>query len=624
MATFRFTPGERHIFRRRPKQSPSAWAAEQLIVPDGPHSGSRWRRDFAPYAPGIMDTWAEPWVEEVRVCGTPQSGKTMLLYACMGYAIDRRPGPRMLSMPDDPSIAKVVEAKLKPLFRRTPPVRRLLRKFRSGGVFFRDGTALHLASAQSPSQRASISIQDLFMDEEDLYKQFAGQGVPVVDLLERTRSYAHKRKILRVSKPVGGEDSSIWTAINDADELRHYEARCPACSTFQRLEASGLVCASATADPQKVKREKLARYKCSGCGFLWTDHMRNVAVLAGRWVAVESVPRPKSVGFHLPSILSRSVSLSEILCEKMKAEASDDPDAKQAYVNGYWALPYNPVVRETKESEILKLVDRTLPARVVPSGYVALTCGIDMQKWGFWFRVDAWTPGLECAMIDYGRLRDWSDVYSLIWETTYEREDGAPIPLWRAGLDTGGGKTDEDLLTRTEEAYQFVRQHGAGRLFATKGASRQMLTPVSASVMDKMPRSRSAIPGGLWLYMLDTNYFKGLVHARMAVDANQRVRFHAETDESFAKQMSAERQVRERGGTVRWERVHRENHYLDCSCISMACAHASWTPSLQMLASRIAAPDEMQRPSPPRDEQAEESGPNMPRPLSWLQSRKAL
>lgn len=586
--TFRFTSGERHVFRKLPPLRVSEWSAANLIVPDGPLKGSLWRRDFTPYSVGIMDAWGDPWTEEVDVCGTPQVGKTILMYACMGFSITRRPGPRMLSMPDDDAISKMLESKLRPLFRRTSAIRRLVRKIKTSGavgVHFRDSTTLHLVGAQSQSQRASISVQDLFMDEEDLYKQFKGAGVPVVDLLERTRQYAGKRKILRVSKPVGTEASSIWTAIHQADELRRYEARCPACSQHQTMAEAGLVLTESTDDPGRVKREKLARYKCAHCGYLWSDHMRDVAVAAGRWRAEIPVPRPRRIGYHLPAILSRAVSLSEIMAEKLRAEATDDPDAKQAYANGYWAEPYRPVVKETPASAILKLADPALPPRIVPAGHVALTCGIDMQKHGFWFLVHAWTPGLECAVIDYGRLRDWEDVYALIWETTYERQDGGEgYPIWRAGLDTGGTKTDDDLVTRTEEAYHFVRTSGGQRLYATKGSSRPMLAPVKWNVLDKMPRSGAAIPGGLYLYTLDTEHLKNLHHARLQEDARQRIRLHAEAGQDLAAQLAAERQVRGRDGSLHWERVHRDNHYLDCACISFACANAAWTPSLQMLA----------------------------------------
>ncbi len=585
MPRFRFTPGERAIFRRLPPMKVSEWAATHLIVPDGPFAGSRWRREVAPYASGIMDAWGLPGVEEVIVCGAPQAGKTTVMYACMAYSVDRRPGPRMLAMPDDPAISKMLEQKLKPIFRKTPPLRSRLRKFKASGavgVHFRDGTALHLASAQSPSQRASIPVQDLFLDEEDMYKQFAGAGQPVADFQERTRFYQHKRKTMRVCKPVGGEESSIYTAMLGADELRRYEARCPACGAFQRMVEGGIVCTVKDAEPGRIRRERLARYRCAHCEYLWTDHMRDMAVRAGRWVAESPVPRPTRISFHLPAILSRSVGLSEILAAKIQAEATDDAKVKQAYKNGYWAEPYKAVVKQTPASQVLTLRDMALPARTVPRGYRALTCGIDMQKHHFWFTVYAWTPGMECALVDYGRLHTFDDVHALMFETAYEVEGGAgSMPIWRGLLDTGGTKTDDDILTRTEEAYLFLRSLPQGRLYGSKGASHAMPVPMRWGSLDHLPRSRAAIPGGLQRVTVDTAYFKSLILARLQPDAAQPLRLHAETDQSYADQMTAERQVRDKADHLVWERIRKDNHYLDCSVGAFVCAHSSWAPSLQ-------------------------------------------
>ena len=182
MPSFRFTSGERHVFRRRAHISLSVWASQNIVVKDGPYAGGRYRRDVNPYLAGIMDTWSTPGVKEVVVCGSAQTGKTLVMHAALAYCVDMRPGPRMLAMQDDDAISKVVANKLTPMFRASPPVRTQLRKVRATRISFRDGTNLFLASAQSQGQRASISIQDLFLDEEALYKQISGQGVPVEDL----------------------------------------------------------------------------------------------------------------------------------------------------------------------------------------------------------------------------------------------------------------------------------------------------------------------------------------------------------------------------------------------------------------------------------------------------------
>lgn len=473
---FQFTAGERHVFARQPYVPLSEWAARNLIVRDGPHAGGRYRRDVNPYLVGIMDAWSAPGVEEVVVCGSAQTGKTLVMHAALCYCVARRPGPRMLAMQDDDAMGKVAQLKLLPMFRSSPGVRGMLGKVRAQRIGFRDGTSLFLASAQSPGQRASISIQDLFLDEEALYKQIAGQGVPVAEFKERTRSYARKRKILRVSKPIGGEECSIAQALSEMDELRHYLVRCPACQAYQPMIEDRLVLLEKGASPREIKERRLGRYRCAECGYLWTDYLRDQAVQHGHWEAEEPVSRPRSVGFLLPAILSANVSISEVVAEKVAAERSDSPATKQQYINGMWALPFRMVEMESKEEEILSLVDLELPPRTVPGDAVALTAGID-----------------------------------------------------------------------------------------------------------RLPSSRMRIPGGLWLYLLDTHYFKGLVFGRLRMDAHQPMTLHSKTDETFARQITAEVLERDRNGHLVWKRLRKSNHYLDCVMMADACVDGSWLPSFQLI-----------------------------------------
>lgn len=604
---FRFTDGELRVFARRPHVPLSEWAARNLIVRDGPHAGGRYRRDVNPYLTGIMDAWSAPGVEEVVVCGSAQTGKTLVMHAAICYAVARRPGPRMLAMQDDDALGKVAQLKLLPMFRSSPGVRGMLGKVRAQRIGFRDGTSLFLASAQSPGQRASLSVQDLFLDEEALYRQIAGQGVPVAEFKERTRSYAHKRKILRVSKPIGGEECSIVQALADVEELRHYLVRCPACQAYQPMIEDRLVLLEKGAAPRDIRERRLGRYRCAECGYLWTDHLRDQAVSHGHWEAEEPVAHPRSVGFLLPAILSANVSISEIVADKVAAEQSDSPAVKQQYVNGLWAAPFRMVELESREEEILALVDPDLPPRTVPGDAVALTAGIDVQARGFWYVVKAWRPDMSSALIDYGRLTDWPAVQALLdgrypFETSSPRA-GQSLHIWRAGIDSGGTRLDDAVVSRTEEVYTFVRRHGQGRLFACKGLSRESHTPVRATMIDRLPSSRMRIPGGLWLYLLDTHYFKGLVFGRLRMDAHQPMTLHSKTDESFARQITAEVLERERGGQLVWRRLRKANHFLDCVMMADACVDGSWLPSFQRIVeqgaqARQAAPSSAGTPPP--------------------------
>lgn len=140
-------------------------------------------------------------------------------------------------------------------------------------------------------------------------------------------------------------------------------------------------------------------------------------------------------------------------------------------------MPWSPVELQTDVDRLLELRDPHLPPRTVPHGAVALTCGIDVQKRGFWYLVRAWMPTMASYVIDYGYLGSWDDVQALVFDTCYpvQGPDGSDVgermPIWRACIDSGGTET-EGVYTRTEEVYMWVRANGCGVVHACKGASR--------------------------------------------------------------------------------------------------------------------------------------------------------
>ena len=163
---------------------------------DGIYRGSPLRLDVSPFLRGPMDAYSRPGVREVVVCGSLQVGKTLLLYACLGWSMDYRPGIKMLAMPTRESRDRVVEKKLRPMLQGSPVLRRMVAKYRRENILLKDGTSIELATAESPSQRASITVQDLFVDEEDLYSR-SGDSSPLEDFKGRTRSYGDFAKIIR-------------------------------------------------------------------------------------------------------------------------------------------------------------------------------------------------------------------------------------------------------------------------------------------------------------------------------------------------------------------------------------------------------------------------------------------
>jgi phage terminase large subunit GpA-like protein len=562
-----------------------------------------------------MNIFGRKEIEEVCVCGAPQTGKTLAMYACLGYSIERRQGTKMLAMPDDKTLARVEHEKLRPLLVSSSSLNSLILKMVKAQVRLKGGSSLFLSSAQSPSQRASITVRDLFLDEEDLYGKIAGKGDPVSDFLERTRSYFFDRKIMRVSKPVGDSNSSIWRAVTlGVDQTMSYEVPCPYCGEWQFFDESSVVALKLKSkeepDPNEILRLKLGRYQCCKCKNLWTDGQRDSAVGKGRWqpssvkdstdngtyifYKVPKVEKPLKIGFHLPAILSKAVSISELAAKAKMAAASEDPEVKQTQANGDWARPYVAVVTKPDAIEILKRRDFNLPARTVPYGAVALTCGIDTQKYGFYYLVTAWMPDMTKYIIDYGQLRSFDDVYRLVYETTYPVMDsegklsGEVMEIWRAGIDSGG-TVGEGEYSRTVEVYEFCRLNGYDRLFPIKGASRDITPAIRYSLLDKMPGGQ-VILGGLVLYLIDTGKMKSVIFPALQDEmASRPIKLYGtdpalddQTDlhKELIDQLTAERQIRTANGQTKWVQERKDNHYLDCLVIARACGDVSWIPSL--------------------------------------------
>jgi phage terminase large subunit GpA-like protein len=622
--SFQFTESEKRIFKRKETISVSEWAARNIVVQDGPYRGSKLRLDVAPYLISIMNAYSEDSIEEIIVCGAPQTGKTLAMYACLGYSIDRRPGTKMLAMPDDKVLARVEAEKLRPLLRASPLLNTLTAKVTAGHIRLKDGSSIFLSSAQAPAQRASITVRDLYLDEEDLYLTIAGRGDPVGDFLERTRSYFFGRKIMRVSKPVGDAKSSIWSALlNNADICYSYEVKCPSCNEPQFFKESNLEVVEVGKqgkDPAAILRLGLGRYRCDHCETLWTDVERDQAVARGRWrpsrvkeLGDTGVPffekdpgaipnKIRKVGFHLPAILSRAVSLSELASRRLAAENSEDVEVKQVQANGDWARPYISVVMKPMEADILAKRDLTLEARTVPFGAIALTCGIDTQKVGFYYLVLAWMPNLTKYIIDYGRLATFEDVTRLVYETNYPvlGEDGQRsdelMEIWRTAIDSGGTAT-EGVYSRTEEVYEYVRVEGYDKIFAIKGAARPQTPTVKWSVLDRLPGRQTPIPGGLMLYSIDTGKVKSsMFGALLNADAARPIKLYGvdpeKEDQStlhdeLVKHLTAERQMRNPDGSLVWVQDRKDNHWLDCLMMASACGDVSWTPSLHHMVMRI-------------------------------------
>jgi len=589
--SFSFTEGEKLVFRKREDLSVSQWAEKYRVVVGKPLPGP-WRNDLAPFLIEPMDTYGLPHVREIILCFAPQVGKTNIALNCLLASIDQDPGPCMYVMPDEKVAKRIARRRIIPTFRATPRISALLSD-RIGetttlAVRFRNGADLMMTWATSAAELASEPVQHLVLDETDKYPDFTGKEADPSSLAEvRTNAFPFTKKIIKLSTP-GPEPSTIMKAlITEADEIRCYHARCPICGTIQFMDFDQIVWPKNVRDPREIERKKLARYQCVDCGMFWDDETRNDAVTAGTWVAGRPVDYPRVIGFGpLPSWYSRQTSLSKAAADFLRGQ--EDLSKLMFFVTQHKAEEWKETIEPKHESDVLNTHMTDLPPGIVPQGAIAITCGIDAQKYGFWFVVRAWGEDLTSWLIQYGYLSAWDDVEALLYRTRYQVKGSSETRgIWRAVIDTGGGVTEDSEWTRTEEIYQWLRKQQPGLVYGTKGASQRQQSRIRVSVIDRFPRSNKPIPGGLELRLVDTAQFKEIIHWRLSrgEDESQRFFLHNETGIDYARQLLAEEKRRTRRGKIEWRRIRKDNHLLDCEVYAAACADPEWLPSLQMLAS---------------------------------------
>ncbi|MFA5387191.1 MAG: terminase gpA endonuclease subunit [Candidatus Paceibacterota bacterium] len=588
---FSFSDGERRILRKKKQIPVSQWAERHRHVTMSALPGP-WRNEVTPYLAGIMDASYHDAVQTIIVCKTPQTGVTESVLNCLGYAIDRDPGPALCVFPDQQTSKENMQDRIIPMIDSSPR----LRSYYTGADDDRAVMRIKLrhmpiycAWASSVARLGNKPIKHLILDELDKYidRGSSRETSPEALAEKRTITYRWNRKIWKISTPTI-EQGPIWQAFTKEAQCRFdYWVRCPVCGEMQlmRFARDTFRWPEGERDPARIDAESLAWYECEHCHGRWNDTLRDQAVRAGEWrereTGVELFTylnqcRPKKIGFHIPSWISYFVPLSEIAAAFLLGQ--NDLDAFKDFKNGYEGLPWKQIIISSDIETVLR-ARCELPPQVVPVEAATVLAGIDTQKYGFWFAVRAFALDYTSWLIHYGFLPEWEDLERLLFDTAYpiDGNETKTKRIARACIDTGGGKKYENM-SRTEEVYWWLRDNGAGRgcrVWGTKGSSRALEGKLQlGKPLDKTP-SGKALPGGLRLISVDTLKVKDMYHYRLnrAIEGlPQGAYLHAGTGEDYARQILAEeKQITERG-IEEWVQIRADNHLFDCDCLAMLAA----------------------------------------------------
>lgn len=503
-------------------------------------------------------------IESIVLCFGAQIGKTEAELNMIGFALHQSKAPTMMVYPTDTLAKFNSDKRVEPMIKNTEPLANMYNENESSKLElnFNTGNYLVLSGANSPSSLASRAIKYVFFDEVDKYPVFSGKEAnPIKLATERTKTFVDAKHVM-VSTPTV-ENGNIWTAFKQAHAQKEYYVPCPHCGEYQKLVFKQIK----WPDEAKGNKDRIrdtAYYECAHCKNAIHDKHKMDMLRNGEW-RTENEPdcRVRSVGYHLSSLYSPWIAFGKVAYEFFTSK--DFPDQLMNFINSWLAEPWRSA--KTKSTQTLHFTESTYERGVVPDKATLLIASVDVQLDHFWWEVRAYAPGVKSYLIDYGQASTWDDLEEIIVNREYPTEYGEPRQVMKAGIDSG---------FRTDEVYQFCARFPE-ICIPLKGSSnhKTLTAPYSMSSVEK------GVIGGLKLYVLNTDYWKDFIFARMVRPTDEVGTIHLfkdcpqeYTDHLRSEEKQEIRNVKTGEVTVQWKPLtgHPTNHLLDTCTYNAAVA----------------------------------------------------
>lgn len=561
---FTFWRSEFLAFRPPPKMTVSEWSDERRVLQPGTsRQPGPWSTEITPYLKDVMDTYNDPDIRHIVLCFCTQVGKTESLYNILGFIIDMESYSTLLVYPRDTDAKQVSRTRVKPMIEACPTLKDKIPSARDLYQIMEmhfPGMALYLAGANSAAALSQKPCRNVLRDEIDKYPLKLGDHAGPLELSEeRTKGFYDIRKIIDVSSPTL-ENVGIWKQLKDCDEIREFYVPCPHCGTYQVLEFNE---ERVKFDLEGEGRRRLAhaketaRYICAECQGEIRDKDKIIMISEGKWRSKDPHPyKIEKIGFHLNSLYSSFLTFADVV-EKFLT-SKDDKKKLKTFHNDWLALPFKDIQVERKEDDILNLRDER-PAGIIPEDTIAITAGVDVQDYGFWYVVRAWKYGTleESHLIRYGYVDTWEAIDMVLFGSEYKDADDKDYFINVVFIDAMGH--------RTRQVYDYCRPRNRTR--ATKGEER-MVTPTKVSRLDHYPDGKK-MPGGLSLIRISTQYFKDEIHNKLTISPGDPGAYyiHKDTDTVYATHMTTEY----RNDLGEWIQPEgKPNHLWDCEVLAYA------------------------------------------------------
>jgi phage terminase large subunit GpA-like protein len=562
-----------------PPIAPSAWAAEHLVIADGPRAGAKWDPALTPYVAPIIDLLGPDSEANLVVCRkSAQTGLTEGGIALAGSYIDRAPCRIGWVWQSLDAISEFNRDKLLPSIEQTPVLKKKVRPQTSRSATGSnernkrfDGGSLSLINGNSAKDLRSRTLKVGIADECDGWPHdFGDEGDPWDLLKGRFISFHATRdwRLFALSTPKVLGSSRIDTLYKAGDQ-RRWHVRCPQCDTKIVFEFKNL----------KFERKPpyKAHYVAQCCGRPIEHHEKASLVRAGEFIATNAEGLYPS--FHVDALISL-LTTWDMIADAWWSAQGDERNLRTFY-NLWLGLPYE--VRGDAPDHV-RLLERREDYRegVVPARGLIFTIGADVQHSGIWYEAVAFAPNGE----------SWTVRHEFLEGETTDPVGGAFAKLTaiydRDWPDAFGGTRKPDAFLvdagdggRANQVYAWTR--GRPRTFAIKGVPGWTAPAIGLPSQVDVNIDGRKIAKGAMLWPVGTWSLKAIWYANLRklgrragqeIDPPGYVHFHEGIDERYCRMVTSESLATSvvKGRSVRIWKENGPNHLLDCRVYAMAGA----------------------------------------------------
>ena len=464
------------------------FAESEIVIPDGPYKGRRFRCDRQPYTGLWFDAIDSGHWNRFVATGPTQSGKTLACFLVpLLYHLFEVGETVICGLPDMDMASDKWREDILPIIERSRYKDLMPSKgggSRGGNVeaiqFLNGATLKFMSGGGGDKSRAGFTSRVVVITETDGMDQpgaSSREADKVTQLEARTRAYGSRKRIY-LECTVSTQQGRTWQEYQNGT-CSKILLPCPHCDQWVAPEREHLL-GWREAESQAGARDQ-GQFACPECGGFWSEEQRQQAnqqsqlLHEGQSVdddgQLTGEPRPtETLGFRWSAVNNLFLTSGDLAADEWRASRSAEEDHVEREMRQFvWCLPVLPSRWEEtaiQADDITRRVGRW-PRGIIPADTQHLTAAIDLGKYLCHWIVVAWRNRATGHIVDYGRievasselgvekalmvtLREFDDQVQQGWQI----EEGADTDQQRISPQ----KVWVDAGYMTELVYTFCRQ----------------------------------------------------------------------------------------------------------------------------------------------------------------------